>query len=117
IIGDGDAGPNNYIGEDGDVPAYHGVPGKPGAGGIAQGDAGLHEVLAARLLEQGLGAGQLAAVVDAHDVDFRGNAIADRLAGSIGQLDQIGQVIFALDVVVIHLVDQIAKNFRPESED
>ena len=94
------------IGLDGRAAAHLGVEREMHRLGCGHGHAGGEEGLALNLLEQGLGHGQLALGVDAHDGVLIGEHRPGRGTAPAGQLDHVGQIEFALGIVVPDLGQQ-----------
>jgi len=101
------AGAEDDKGFDGRAYADVRVPGEVDGVGGAHGHALRQEMIALGLLEQRLGLGQFGLRVDAHDRVFGGEDGAGRGAALARQLDHVGQIVFALGVVVRHLGQQL----------
>ena len=88
---------------DGDIAPQAGIEAEPDAGRIDQGRALGHRAVAQTPLQQGLGGGELRPAVDADELlGWRLDGGAEEPAPA-GQRDDIGQVIFALGIVVADL--------------
>uniref|UniRef100_A0A0N4Z6A7 Chaperone protein DnaK n=1 Tax=Parastrongyloides trichosuri TaxID=131310 RepID=A0A0N4Z6A7_PARTI len=106
-LGHDRAGAEDDEGLDGRARADVRVPSKVDGVGGAHGHALRQEMIALGLLEQGLGLSQFGLRVDAHDRVFGGEDGAGRSAALAGQFDHVGQIVFALGVVVRDLGQQL----------
>ena len=116
-VADADAGAEMDIGADGDVPAEPGVETKGDAIGVEQRRPAVHGRLAQPGLHGGLGAGQVGPGIDAQKlrlVAYHHGAVQSVLAG---QGDDIGQIVFALGVVVADALQQPPKMLGVDGHD
>ena len=87
------------MGFDQDVAANLGVERQKHSFGGSQRRAPSHGALAQSVLQGGLGDGELSPVVDANNFLFVRDQGFGREASRIGDLDDVGKVIFALGVI------------------
>ena len=107
IVADPHAGREDHVGADRHVPAQYRVPGKIDRQRIGQGGAVFHGAGAKAVLRDGFGFGQLDPGIHAQDFV----RIADDHGGGgpvgAGDGDHVGQIIFALGIVVADAVQPI----------
>src|SRR6476620_4809556 len=97
---DADARTENHIRLDERVTGEDGVMAEIDGVRVDQRGAGQHRLPAPALLVDLLDAGELAAVVDALDLLLRGDDEGRGEALAVGDLDRIGEIVFALCVLL-----------------
>ena len=113
---DYDAGADHDIGLDEDVAANFRVERQKHRFGGDERRALGHCASAEPILQRGLGGGELRPVVDPHDLAFRGGKGPRDETARVGDLDDIGQVIFLLRVIGRHRLQE-AQRFGPAEGD
>jgi hypothetical protein len=108
--GDADAGPEDHELLDGDAGGDLGVPGQVDRLRRGHGDALDHQGATAALLPDRLGGGQFGLRVDALHRGFRREGRAGRQASPMGDADHVGQVVFAVGVVVADRIQDVEQS-------
>ena len=105
-FGDRYAGAEHGIGADRHIRAEYRIEAEPGGRRIQERRPVFHRCLAETRLQHRFRLGELGTVVDAHDFFRRCHSMDAIEAASAGASDDIGEVIFALGVVVADVVEK-----------